>query len=174
MFFLRECIFIYVYFRIAFQVNNIVETFQRDEFTATLESRLGTFPVVFESRECAATHKIQIGKGRSLEALAYDGEVVQVQFFLGVLHELHQVAFILREGDSWRLAPAYDLTGSRFPSADPWSAHGGFHPTSVNGKNAGITDADLLAVADRFGIGTARDVLARVKDAVRTTLPPSP
>ncbi|MBQ3810444.1 MAG: type II toxin-antitoxin system HipA family toxin [Kiritimatiellae bacterium] len=84
------------------------------------------------------------------------------------------ISFILREGDSWRLAPAYDLTGSRFPSADPWSAHGGFHPTSVNGKNAGITDADLLAVADRFGIGTARDVLARVKDAVRATLPPSP
>ena len=44
----------------------------------------------------------------------------------------------------------------------------------MNGKNAGITDADLLAVADRFGIGTARDVLARVKDAVRTTHPPSP
>lgn len=44
----------------------------------------------------------------------------------------------------------------------------------MNGKNAGITDADLLAVADRFGIGTARDVLARVKDAVRVTLSPSP
>ena len=44
----------------------------------------------------------------------------------------------------------------------------------MNGKNAGITDADLLAVADRFGIGTSRDVLARVKDAVRVTLPPSP
>ena len=44
----------------------------------------------------------------------------------------------------------------------------------MNGKNAGITDADLLAVADRFGIGTARDVLARVKDAATAMLPPSP
>ena len=78
-----------MYFRIAFQVNNIVETFQRDEFTATLESRLGTFPVVFESRECAATHKVQIGKSRSFEALAHDGQVLETEFFLGEVHELH-------------------------------------------------------------------------------------
>ena len=44
----------------------------------------------------------------------------------------------------------------------------------MNGKNAGIADADLLAVADRFGIGTARAVLARAKDAVLALLPPIP
>jgi hypothetical protein len=44
----------------------------------------------------------------------------------------------------------------------------------VNGRTAGITDADLLAVADRFGVGTARDVLARVKDAALAPLPPAP
>ena len=36
----------------------------------------------------------------------------------------------------------------------------------MNGRRAGIGEDDLLAVADRFGIGTARDVLARAKDAV--------
>lgn len=76
------------------------------------------------------------------------------------------VSFLLREGGRWELAPAYDLTGSRIPSADPWSAHAGVHQLSVNGRTAGIGEGDLLAVADRFGVGTARAVLARAKDAV--------
>ena len=82
-------------------------------------------------------------------------------------------SFLLREGGRWELAPAYDLTDTHF-SDGPWSTWTDTHALSVNGKHSGITDADLLAVADRFGIGTARDVLARVKDAVRVTLPPSP
>ena len=82
-------------------------------------------------------------------------------------------SFLLREGGRWELAPAYDLTDTHF-SDGPWSTWTDTHALSVNGKHSGITDSDLLAVADRFGIGTARDVLARVKDAVRATLPPSP
>jgi len=72
----------------------------------------------------------------------------------------------MREGGSWELAPAYDLTGSAFPSEDPWSAQVGVHQLSVNGKRKDITDADLLSVADRFGIGTAKRVLAEVRAAV--------
>ncbi|MBR1608014.1 MAG: type II toxin-antitoxin system HipA family toxin [Kiritimatiellae bacterium] len=83
------------------------------------------------------------------------------------------VSFLLREGGAWRLAPAYDLTGSRFPSSDPWSAHGGVHQLSVGGKFSGIGEDDLLRVADRFGIGTASSVLARVRAAV-SQLPPAP
>ena len=75
-------------------------------------------------------------------------------------------SFLLRQGGSWELAPAYDLTGSDFPSADPWSAHGGTHALSVNGKFRDITDADLLIVADRFAIGTAPKILARVKEVL--------
>ena len=81
------------------------------------------------------------------------------------------VSFILRQGGAWRLAPAYDLTGSRFPSADPWNAHTGVHRLSVCGKFAGIGDDDLLRIADRFGIGTAKDILARVRAAVADNLP---
>ena len=66
----------------------------------------------------------------------------------------------------WSLAPAYDLTGSDFPSEDPWSAHGGVHQLSVNGHRRDISDADLLAVADRFGIGTAPQILAEVKSVI--------
>ena len=37
---------------------------------------------------------------------------------------------------------------------------------AVNGKFAEITRADVLTVADRFGIGTAPKVLQQVGDAV--------
>ena len=72
-------------------------------------------------------------------------------------------SFCLRQGGEWALAPAYDLTGSSFPSGDPWSAQASSHNLSVNGKQSDITDEDLLTVADRFGIGTAKKVLAHVK-----------
>lgn len=72
-------------------------------------------------------------------------------------------SFMLREGEGWRLAPAYDLTGADFPPEDPWSAHVGTHNLSVNGRFSGITEDDLLTVADRFGIGTAKSVLATCK-----------
>ena len=76
-------------------------------------------------------------------------------------------SFRLPQGGAWGLAPAYDLTGSAFPSEDPWSAQAGRHQLSVNGKTRDITTEDLLAVADRFGIGTAREVLDEVKSACR-------
>ena len=50
---------------------------------------------------------------------------------------------------------------------DPWSAHGGCHQLSVNGKQSKITDDDLLVVADRFAIGTAPRVLREVKSALQ-------
>lgn len=75
-------------------------------------------------------------------------------------------SFRLKQGGAWELAPAYDLTGSDFPSEDPWSAQAGIHQLSVNGKRREITDEDLLAVADRFGIGTAKRVLREVRESV--------
>ena len=36
----------------------------------------------------------------------------------------------------------------------------------INGKRSRIGDDDLLAVADRFAIGTAASVLREVKDAL--------
>jgi len=40
------------------------------------------------------------------------------------------------------------------------------HLKAVNGKFNGIAQADLLAVADRFGIGTAHKVIRQVQEAV--------
>ena len=73
----------------------------------------------------------------------------------------------MKEGASWGLAPAYDLTGSDFPSVDPWSAQANSHQLSVNGKQSEITDGDLLAVADRFAIGTAKRMLDEVRAALK-------
>lgn len=77
-------------------------------------------------------------------------------------------SFCLRKDAAWGLAPAYDLTGSSFPSTDPWSAQDGSHNLSVNGKRSNITDTDLLTVADRFAIGTAKTILTRVKAVFAT------
>ena len=71
-----------------------------------------------------------------------------------------------QRGGSWELSPAYDLTGATFPSEDPWSAQAGVHQLSVNGKRKDIAESDLLAVADRFGIGTAKRVLSEVRAAL--------
>ena len=75
-------------------------------------------------------------------------------------------SFLLREGGRWELAPAYDLTDTH-TSDGPWGAWTDTHALAVGGRRAGISDGDLLALADRFAVGTAPAVLARVKDAAR-------
>lgn len=74
---------------------------------------------------------------------------------------------LLREGGRWTLAPAYDLTGGVPPEApadDSRRQWENCHALSVNGKQSNITDDDLLAVADRYAIGTAPKILAQIKD----------
>lgn len=72
------------------------------------------------------------------------------------------ISFMLREGMGWELAPAYDVTYAYNPDGE-WTWQ---HLMAVNGKFADISRADLLSVADRFGVGTASKVLKRVKEAV--------
>ena len=72
------------------------------------------------------------------------------------------LAFLLPEGGTWRLAPAYDVTFAYNPKGE-WTYQ---HLMSVNGKFAGITRDDLLTVADRFGIGRAPRILKAVQEAV--------
>ncbi len=63
---------------------------------------------------------------------------------------------------SWELTPAYDITHAYNPDGE-WTYQ---HLMAVNGKIAGITRNDLLAVAERFGIGTAEKVLKHVGESV--------
>jgi len=72
------------------------------------------------------------------------------------------ISFRLRQGESWRLAPAYDVTFAHNPEG-AWTNQ---HLMSVNGKFRDITRADLLAEANRYGIGEARSILDRVHEAL--------
>ena len=72
-------------------------------------------------------------------------------------------SFLLRQGGTWRLSPAYDLTFAHNPEGE-WTHQ---HLMSVNGKFGGITRNDLLTEADRFGIGEAKSILSEVAVALR-------
>jgi serine/threonine-protein kinase HipA len=63
----------------------------------------------------------------------------------------------------WKLAPAYDVTFAFNPQGE-WTNQ---HLMGVGGKFAKITRADLLEVAERFGLGNAPRLLEQVKDAIR-------
>ena len=78
-------------------------------------------------------------------------------------------SFLLRKGGGWELAPAYDLTGGVPSAADADDARRqwtNFHAMTINGKNGNITTADLLAVADRFAIGSAKSILEEITDVI--------
>ena len=72
-------------------------------------------------------------------------------------------AFRLRQGHAWELAPAYDVTYAHNPKGE-WTHQ---HLMSVNGKFKQFNHKDLLADADRFGIGSAKRVIAEVRDAIQ-------
>ncbi len=71
-------------------------------------------------------------------------------------------SFLLRQGQAWELAPAYDLTFAHNPHGE-WTHQ---HLMSVNGKFKGFLEDDLLAEATRRGIGTARRVIDEVRAAI--------
>jgi serine/threonine-protein kinase HipA len=73
------------------------------------------------------------------------------------------LSFRLRQGHLWELAPAYDITFAHNPKGE-WTSQ---HLMSVNGKFKNFLEADLLEVADRFAIGTAKSVISTVRDAVK-------
>lgn len=65
-------------------------------------------------------------------------------------------------GTGWQPSPAYDVTFAYNPNGE-WTYQ---HLMSVNGKFAGITRDDLLAVADRFRVPRARAVIREVSHAI--------
>jgi serine/threonine-protein kinase HipA len=64
-------------------------------------------------------------------------------------------SFILKDGGSWHLAPAYDLTGGVPPEApedDTRRDWTNCHAMSINGKQSNITDEYILEVVARHAI----------------------
>ncbi|BAO89808.1 HipA domain-containing protein [Caballeronia cordobensis] len=62
----------------------------------------------------------------------------------------------------WSLSPAYDITFAHNPKGE-WTHQ---HLMSINGKFKDFTVRDLLAEANRFGIGTAGRVIDQVRAAI--------
>jgi serine/threonine-protein kinase HipA len=71
-------------------------------------------------------------------------------------------SFLLKQGQDWDLAPAYDVTHAHNPKGR-WTYQ---HLMSVNGKFDGITREDLLAEADRFGVPRPGESLSDVRAAL--------
>ena len=71
-------------------------------------------------------------------------------------------AFLLKQGQDWELAPAYDVTHAHNPKGE-WTYQ---HLMSVNGKFNHITRDDLLQEADRFGVRRPKDILTDVRTAL--------
>jgi serine/threonine-protein kinase HipA len=71
-------------------------------------------------------------------------------------------AFRLKQGGSWELAPAYDITHAFNPKGE-WTYQ---HLMGVRGKFRDITREDLLEEGDRFGVPRAKDLLKDVRAAV--------
>ena len=71
-------------------------------------------------------------------------------------------SFILRQGEPWQLSPAYDITHAFNPSGE-WTFQ---HLMSIDGKFSAVTRKDLLAVADRFIVPGAKQVIDQVLQAV--------
>jgi serine/threonine-protein kinase HipA len=73
-------------------------------------------------------------------------------------------SFLLRQDSTtWEFAPAYDVTFAHNPRGE-WTNQ---HLMSVNGKFKDFDVDDLLAEADRFGIGTASRVIDEVRTAIQ-------
>ena len=73
-------------------------------------------------------------------------------------------SFILKEGSQWELSPAYDVTFAHNPKGE-WTNQ---HLMSVNGKFRDITADDIREIADRFGVGEFRHLMAEVRESIKS------
>ena len=73
------------------------------------------------------------------------------------------IAFLLKEGGLWELAPAYDITFAYNPDGK-WTHQ---HQMSINGKFGGISRGDLETIANSFEISEARDIIEAVQTSIR-------
>ena len=71
-------------------------------------------------------------------------------------------AFLMRRGQPWALAPAYDITFAMDPG-NRWLAA---HQMSVNGRFQDIARDDLLAVAAQFSVPRVAPTLERINSAI--------
>jgi serine/threonine-protein kinase HipA len=73
-------------------------------------------------------------------------------------------SFILKKGENWRLAPAYDLCFS-FDESNHWVSK---QTLSVNGKRLATTKADLMTIAEDNNIKKGEKIIDEVNQIVKS------
>jgi serine/threonine-protein kinase HipA len=73
-------------------------------------------------------------------------------------------SFILKKGENWRLAPAYDLCFS-FDATNHWVSK---QTLSVNGKRVNITKADLMTIAKDNSIKKGEKIIDMTNSVVKS------
>lgn len=73
-------------------------------------------------------------------------------------------SFILKKGENWRLAPAYDLCFS-FDPTNHWVSK---QTLSINGKRLNITKDDLLTIAKNNNIKKGEKIIAEINSIVKS------
>ena len=73
-------------------------------------------------------------------------------------------SFLLKKGENWQLAPAYDICHAYRPDSQ-WVSQ---HALSINGKRKNIKLDDLLSIAKAMHIKRAKKILEQVDEAVAT------
>jgi serine/threonine-protein kinase HipA len=71
-------------------------------------------------------------------------------------------SFLLRQGGTWELAPAYDLCHAYRPGSE-WESQ---QALSINGKRKNIAKADLLAVGESIRCKKAAEIVDEIKNTV--------
>ena len=71
-------------------------------------------------------------------------------------------AFILKKGENWRLAPAYDICYAYRPDSI-WVSQ---HALSVNGKRKGIVKKDLIAIGKSMNIKKVESIIDEINTIV--------
>lgn len=73
-------------------------------------------------------------------------------------------SFILKKGEAWRLAPAYDLCFS-FDATNHWVNK---QTLSINGKRLNITKADLMTIAKDNNIKKGEQIIGEINLVVKS------
>jgi serine/threonine-protein kinase HipA len=72
-------------------------------------------------------------------------------------------AFLLKEGSTWELAPAYDICHAYAPNHQ-WVSQ---HALSINDKRSSITRKDLLVVGESIRCKNASQIIDHIQDVVQ-------
>jgi serine/threonine-protein kinase HipA len=81
---------------------------------------------------------------------------------------IRNFSFMLEQGGSWHITPAYDLTFSCF---NPHNRFDPDHYLKVRGKTSGITKEDLIAFGRYFSIKHPAEIISQVTEAVKQFRP---